>query len=232
MPSSLVGLFLFIVLLAPGFCFIIQRESRTASREFSTFRETATLALISFSCNAVVLITFAGLRALLPKHTPDVGRLVREGKPYLIANYAYLSSWALGLLAVSCVLALLLGTHQPKFARIVTRSVTPTSAWWELFGLYPNARIYVGCELEDGSYLGGELFTYNTEMRETGDREVTLSAPIRYRLPGKSAITLKDVSAVSVSARRVKFMTVSYLELESTATQLSPDGEPADEQVS
>jgi len=69
----------------------------------------------------------------------------------------------------------------------------------------------IGCELNDGSYLGGELFTYNSDEDETGDRELALSSPITYRAAGDDPVDLEDVGAVSVSARQIKFLTVSYL---------------------
>jgi hypothetical protein len=66
-------------------------------------------------------------------------------------------------------------------------------------------------------------------MRETTDRELALSAPIHYQLPGESKMLLENVSAISVSARRLRFMTVSYLPLESTIDETRPDGEASDE---
>jgi hypothetical protein len=68
--------------------------------------------------------------------------------------------------------------------------------------------------LDDGSYLGGWVLTYSPDSDETADRELTLSGPVTYRSPtGQEAMDL-GVSAVAVSARRIQYLTVSYLEPE------------------
>lgn len=212
MPSSLTGLVLFVLLLAPGFVFAAQRERRTPRRRRSTFAETVLLGLTSFLCDVAALLVFAVLRTTIPDHTPDVGRLVREGRDYFDANFAYIAWWALGLLALACAFGFVLGRWPPRFAPIFANDITFTSAWWDLFEQYPDSTVYVGCELNDGSYLGGELFTYNSDEEETADRELALSAPITYRAADTDEpVELEDVGAVSVSAGQIKFMTVSYL---------------------
>jgi hypothetical protein len=211
-PSSLTGLVLFVLLLAPGFVFAAQRERRTPRRRRSTFAETVLLGVTSFLCDVSALLVFAVLRTTIPDHTPDVGRLVREGRDYFDANFAYIAWWALGLLALACAFGFVLGRWPPRFAPIFANDITFTSAWWDLFEQYPDSTVYVGCELNDGSYLGGELFTYNSDEEETADRELALSAPITYRAAETDEpVELEDVGAVSVSAGQIKFMTVSYL---------------------
>ncbi len=211
MPSSFTGLVLFVLLLAPGFTFAAQRERRRPRRRRSAFGETVLLGLTSFLCDAAALLVFAALRVTIPDHTPDVGRLVRDGRTYFDAHYASVAWWALGLLTLACAFGFVLGRWPPRFAPIFADDITFTSAWWDLFEQYPDSTVYVGCELNDGSYLGGELFTYNSDEDETGDRELALSSPITYRAAGDDPVELEDVGAVSVSARQIKFLTVSYL---------------------
>ena len=78
--------------------------------------------------------------------------------------------------------------------------------------MHPDSKIYVGCELDDNSYLGGYLLTYSTEVKETGDRELALSGPITCRLSDGTETELHDVSAVTISARRLKYLMVSYID--------------------
>jgi Family of unknown function (DUF6338) len=212
LPSSFTGLVLFVLLLAPGFTFAAQRERRAPRRRRSAFAETVLLGLTSFLCDVSALLVFAVLRAAFPDHTPDVGRLVREGRTYFDAHYAYLGWWALGLLALACAFGFVLGRWPPKFAPVFAEDITFTSAWWDLFERYRDAKVYVGCELEDGSYLGGDLLTYNSDEDETENRELALAAPITFRASeADDEVELDDVGAVSVSARQIKFLTVSYL---------------------
>lgn len=227
MPSSFTGLVLFVLLLAPGFAFAAQRERRAPRRQRSVFGETVLLGLTSFLCDAAAILIFGALRAIIPGHTPDVGRLVRDGQSYFEAQYAYLGWWTLGLLALACGFGFVLGRWPPRFAPVFADDITFTSAWWDLFEQYPDSTVYVGCELEDGSYLGGELFTYNSDEDETEDRELALSAPITYRSAGTDdEVELEDVGAVSVSARRIKFMTVTYLPPSDGASRSADDADP------
>ncbi|HMG25603.1 MAG TPA: DUF6338 family protein [Acidimicrobiia bacterium] len=226
MPSSFTGLVLFVLLLAPGFVFAAQRERRAPRRQRSAFGETVLLGLTSFLCDAAALLVFALLRAAIPDHTPDLGRLVREGRDYFDANYSYITWWALGLLALACAFGFVLGRWPPRFATIFADDITFTSAWWDLFERYRDAKVYVGCELADGSYLGGDLLTYNSDEDETEHRDLTLSGPITFRASDTDEpIELKDVGAVSVSARQIKFMTVTYLPIENGDNETDADGE-------
>jgi Family of unknown function (DUF6338) len=215
LPSSFTGLVLFVLLLAPGFVFAAQRERRAPRRQRSAFGETVLLGLTSFLCDAAALLVFALFRATIPDHTPDLGRLVREGRDYFDANYSYITWWALGLLALACAFGFVLGRWPPRFATIFADDITFTSAWWDLFERYRDAKVYVGCELTDGSYLGGDLLTYNSDEDETENRDLTLSGPITFQASdAEDPIELEDVGAVSVSARQIKFMTVTYLPIE------------------
>ncbi len=225
MPSSFTGLVVFVLLLAPGFVFAAQHERRAPRRRRSAFGETVLVGLTSFLCDVAALLVFAVLRAALPDHTPDIGRLVREGRDYFDANYASIAWWAVGLLALACAFAFVLGRWPPKFAPIFANDIAFRSAWWDLFEQYPDSTVYVGCELNDGSYLGGELFTYNSDEDETVDRELALSAPIVYQAPGDDPVELEDVGAVSVSARQIKFMTVTYLPIGDGDDETDADGE-------
>jgi hypothetical protein len=82
-----------------------------------------------------------------------------------------------------------------------------------MFNDVPTAdqRVYVGCELEDGVYVAGDLYSYSEEVEETADRELILTGELTERAPDGKINALTDVSAVAVSARRIKYMRVSYI---------------------
>lgn len=200
---------------------------------------------------------FAAVRHLAPDHTPDLGRLLREPADYITSHLPYLAVWAAGIYVVALVLALLSGIVLPH-RRSGIRDV---SSWWLIFGdddratsrRWPSrrrgegtdararVRQYVGCDLIDGSYRGGYVYAYSTEVEETLDRDIVLVAPISYvpadppildapaalETAGKTSheappITdpaeLSDVGVAIVSAARIKFMTV-------TNVQSGADGE-------
>ena len=106
MPTTLVGLLLFVALLAPGFTYLLIAERGPLPvRGVSVLRETASVALASVLFNAAAVITVAALRAVAPGLTPDTGRLVREGLPYLRTHYAAIAWWSAGALCLACLLA-------------------------------------------------------------------------------------------------------------------------------
>ncbi|MCM1938456.1 DUF6338 family protein [Streptomyces sp. G3] len=213
MPSSLLGLVLFVVCLVPGFVYVAARDMRLPERTSSAFRETTRVVLASLAFDGIVLAVFALIRTASPGLTPDTGRLVREGWAYARDDYGRLTLWSCALLAAAACVAL-------AAARLLPRGPGPLSvesSWWLLFDRYPalvGAKCtYVGCELVDGSYLAGVLKHFAHQAEETSDRELALAAPLEYRShPGAPSRRLTGHQLVSVSAGQIKFLTVTYLD--------------------
>jgi hypothetical protein len=222
MPDTFLGLVLFVLFLAPGLSYFIVRETRRPQREISAFRETAALVLVGVACNLVVAIGFTLLRWVLPGHTPDVGSFVRNPAQYFKANFSYAVYWSLALVGLACVVAIWFGTRQGlllpglhlrrpylTWRQVPLGMIRFESTWYHFFHYDQKSFIYCGCHLEDGSWVGGFLKWYSTEVEETGDRELALTYP-RYRAPGSKKIA--DLTGmVIVSARRLTMLEVSYL---------------------
>lgn len=222
MPTTLVGLLVFLVLLVPGFAYTLRRERVASSRDLSVFRETVELAFVSVVADAVVLLLFAGARALWPGSTPDAPQLLRDPGHYAIDHLGLVAAWGGGMLAVAAALAAL--AAGPPLRRRQREHEAYASAWTLLFNEHPGARIYVGCLLDDGSYVNGRLRTYSRASEDGQDRDLTLTGPISYRGPDEThAAVLPDVGAAAVSARRLKLLTVSY----QTAAQRSSAERPS-----
>ncbi len=76
----------------------------------------------------------------------------------------------------------------------------------------PKAQRNIAAASDDESWVGGFVSSYSTEVEETGDREIVLSAPIRFRAKGQTeASVLPNVSAFVVSANHIVGMQVSLL---------------------
>jgi hypothetical protein len=221
MPSTLAGLAIFVISLAPGLTYVMTRQRVAPQQTMTAIRETAQLICVSLFLDIAILILFAGVRALWPSGTPDIDRLVREPAVYLRESYSLVWIWSVALLAVAVVTAALIGSGLMRgiLSRLpgvgVRPAVTPhesgVSAWWLLFQEKPGRRIHVGCNLDDGSYVSGWLAAFSTTVDDTGDRDLTLAAPLRYR-PKGVAVTeeLANTSAVVVSARKITLLHVSY----------------------
>lgn len=213
MPSTFGGLLLFLVSLAPGFVYSAARDAHYPERTSTTFRETTRVVLAGIGFDVVALGVFALARAFLPSITPDIPRWIDTGWRYVRAEYGVILLWAAVTLSIAMGLALIAARHLPRRRR----PLGAESAWWLQFGLYPEevgaAAIHVGCELLDGSHVSGTLRNFAHQAAETGDRELTLVAPLRYR-PGVGAptISLSGHQLLSVSARNIKFLTVTYLD--------------------
>ena len=240
MPTTLLGLVLFVVVLVPGLAFALIRERHSPDRPMSAFRETSLVACVSIACNLVALGVFGIVRASAPTATPDVGRLIRTPAVYLRSDYLSLFWWSVGILLLALLLSTLLGsgalakwspTRRP--ARLLTLDRAPDSAasgWWLLFEQHPEADVHVGCQLTDGSYLSGWLHSYDSLASDSPDRDLTIAAPIAYRPPGSTEISrLSRVGAVIVSARQIAFLSVSYVKNgQLSAISRIADDEPPD----
>lgn len=177
----------------------------------SPFRETALVVLGSAGTHVFSGLVFGVLRSTFPERTPDIGGFIRDPGAFFQAHYLSVSVWGLGSLVIACVLAAIVARWGPE----LSGPVNSRSAWYLAFE-DKRARgrgVHVGCELKDGSYLAGPLRRFSTEPEETGDRELTLEAPITYVAHGGTQVDLKVNMAV-VSAREIKFLTVSFVPLD------------------
>jgi hypothetical protein len=212
MPTTLLGVVISLVLIAPGLTYISVREfTRERTRpEHSSFRETGQVALVSVSCDALVLGLFTVARYFFPSRTFNVGKLVANPATYATTHFASLTAWSGCVVVAACVVAAALGRYLPAPERLAFHS-----AWWALFeDNRPEETVpLVSCTLDDGSWVRGRLYSYSRDDSDTPDRELTLTAPLSYRAPGApdEEVVVLDDQAMSVSARRLVSLSVSYV---------------------
>lgn len=219
MPTTVVGLVLFVAFLTPGLLHYTQRRTLVPTGELSPLVETSTLIAISLATNLAALAMFGVLRSMTPEHTPDVGSLLRGPGEYVEDRFAYVVAWGAGLLALSCGLAIV-AARWGWFRRTIVRAFAPVivnePAWFHVFETTPQipdgapAYIYVGCDLKDGSYIAGRLAWYSTETSETADRDLVLAAPISRKVGGK-AFEVPGFERVILSAREVQRLYVTWV---------------------
>lgn len=223
MPTTLLGLLLFVALLAPGLAHTVRAQVNRPVAKPSPLREAARLSLISLVSDLAALALFGLFRTWQPEHTPDVGRLVRDPGPYLQAEYPYLIAWGAGLLALACLIALIGAALQPsrpvrwlksapllRWALAAEGGAAQEPAWWRLFADRPE-RIHVGCQLSDGTWISGELSSFSAESDETENRELVLAGDLSIRAADDDETVPYDASAIVISARRVQYLAVTYV---------------------
>ncbi len=213
MPTSLLGLAVLLVIV-PGLGYQLGRESKQPTRELAGLRETVSLIFAGLVSTSVGLFAFGLVRWIAPSNTPDVGLFLRTPGLYFRDQLPYLASWTAAIIALSTGLAFFAGRHLPRNRG----GLAYASAWWRVFEIaekfkaFKGYKIYVGCELTDGSYVSGRLWSYNATVKETPDRDIVLTAPITHRpSDANGPVPLKGVSILTLSASRVKFLTVTYV---------------------
>lgn len=219
MPSTLTGLIIFVSLLLPGFVFQRRRSRDRPAAEETALQEALTVLFSGLVLDGVALAVVGGLWRMFPGQAINVSQLLLTPSAYVAAHPARMACWSVVLLTVAVTVGYLVAGRrtQALVRRSARRSVSTephASAWWLLFEEHPReVRVHVGCYLTDGGYLSGRLHSYSRVGKESGDRELTLRDEITYRRPGETTTSevLGNVGAVSVSARNIQFLTVTYL---------------------
>lgn len=226
-PSTLLGLTLFVVLLMPGLAYVLRHESSRPAREQSVFRDTIQIVFVSVVCLTVVGLTLAGAHWLFPAHTPDVGGFVRDPGQFAVANYVTVVWWGLACLAAATLIAAVAADPRVvgltarlldvRLARWMSGSsahrIRPAeSAWYLVFhkGDKDPGPIVVGARLDNGTYVYGRMHSFNVDPEESPNRDIVLSAPIRL-------VTADDVDEpmpaqyTVISGRNIVRLDVGYL---------------------
>lgn len=221
MPTTLTGLLLFVVLLLPGFAYLVGKERAGTERRASPFRETVAIVAASVAAELAVIVLVA---PIWTRHI-DFAGLVRAPGTYWRSSPGSLAAWSIALLLAAIVLAYV--TTWPVIRRIPSRVLTErlrdklqftyphpssVSGWWMLFEHYhPDHDRQVGLVIDDGSFVSGTHLSFNNDASDSPDRDIILLAPILYRAAGRDEAELYPVSMVSVSARRIVTMFVTVL---------------------
>ncbi len=236
MPTTLTGLLLFVVLLLPGFLYLVGKERVGTERRASPFRETIAVVAASVVAELAVVLATA---VVWTRHI-DFERLVREPGEYWRCHPALFAWWAVGLLLGAAALAYAATVpgirrqlvpkqlrHKDKFAYPHPSSV---SGWWMMFEhYYRDKQKHVGLVLDDGSFISGTRLSFNTDANDTPDRDIVLVAPIMYRPPGKDQARPYATSMACISARRIVTMFVTVKEPPGSPTSSPSAAETADE---
>ncbi|WP_371661326.1 DUF6338 family protein [Streptomyces sp. NBC_00280] len=218
MPSTFIGLLIFIVLLSPGLTYSWAKERSLPSLKLSVFRETATVAFVSTVSVTAASVIFSIFHLVLPATwTPNVGEMVRNPGDYLQSNYVSTFWWAIAVLLLAIILALTCGSWL-AFRNFVNRMLFAKpnpdrfqTEWEAAFTRAPGSQVVLTLVLEDGRVVTGDLSSRTAAADETVDREITLDAPIFMQVPGAPEAVEIEVDCIVVSARRISAIMVNYV---------------------
>lgn len=229
MPTTFTGLLLFVVLLLPGFVYLVGKERAGTERRTSPFRETVSIVAASSAAElSVVVISSPAWASIM-----DVDRLLTDLPGYWHDHARLLALWFVGLLLAAIALAY--AATRPALRHLVERiggeypHPSAVSAWWMLFHqLDPSADKQVGCVLDDGSYIEGNLVSFNIDASDIADRDIILGEPVKYRPAGDDIVHSHPASAVCISARQISIVFVTYLD---PAEEVTSSAEEAEEKA-
>jgi hypothetical protein len=211
-PTTFVGLVIFVAFLTPGFLHSAQRRALVPQAERSALMETTAVVSVSFATNAVMALVFGVVRWVFPEHAPDVGQLLTSGSDYWIEHLPYVLTWATVLLAGSCALAVLVARSE-RLRRRLSGALPPviiqSSAWCEVLNALDGSYTHAGLELTDGAFVSGRVVWFSTELEETGDRDLVLGPPLQLRTSGGARPL--DVQRVVIAARDIRRIDVTYI---------------------
>jgi hypothetical protein len=227
LPTTLVGLLLFVAFLTPGACYTFRREANEPSsrKEISVLREASRYIGVSLLSDSLAICIYLGLRALAPRIVPDPGQVAQDPQKFYQSRTSQSLIWGIGLLGLACLIATVLAAiaessvldrllkHQ-LFQWLFRQTIKPQSAWFQMFTAHKDDKelsVYLECNLTDGAYIAGYLWTYSPDADETQDRELTLRYPILVRDVGATEALLAKAGSVVVSARCISYLTVSYV---------------------
>lgn len=250
MPTTLTGLLLFVVLLLPGFAYLVGKERVGTERRTSPLRETVSIVSASVTSELAVVAFSWWLwsRAL------DIDRLIGDPGAYWRERPGLLAAWGLGLLAASTAVAVAAtrpSVRRPQWVRSLVRRVkrphwlrrllnrlvgpyphpSSVSGWWTLFEHWKlGLTIQVGCALDDSSYVRGWLASFNTSADDTTERDLLLHEPIYYRAPGAKDGRYINCQAVCIPGSRITLLQVAYFTPDQAAA-LARERAQTDEQA-
>jgi hypothetical protein len=222
LPTTTVSLFVTIAFALPGYIFHRTALRRNPERTDTAVTEVLSVLFASIAIDTLVLVVLVTASVVLPVAKIDASGFVANPQTYTVKNLDVVAGWAsvgfLLALVVAVVAALRpwerwLPARWREWADNRERLYQDQqSAWWRLFHDNPGTRVYVGCTVDDGSYVSGFLNSYSKVGTEHADREITLRAPVTYRPSDESkAVQLDEVGAAVLSARHIVFMTVTYV---------------------
>jgi hypothetical protein len=222
MPTTLTGLLLFVVILLPGFAYLVGKERHGTERRLSPFRETVAIVSASIISEVIVLAIFAVIRVLWPARTPNIGALLSQGSVYLFgdkSHHGHYQGFAiLGILLLAGATLIAYLATVPRLRRVGKWFTGPyphestVSAWWILFESWKrDSNIEVGCVLGNSSSIRGQFGSFNISADDSPDRDLILTDPIYYSPAARSAEIRYDASAVAIAARSIVAMFVTYI---------------------
>jgi hypothetical protein len=241
LPASIASLALFVALLVPGMIYAIRLEKYTSRAQPSQLRELVQVILASILSGVLAIAVYIPFRINFAGVTPSFQLWASEGNKYWIGHFESIVVLCALYFLISCSFGMVLAEAHGRALRgdrgfgwftQVSRWVLPnpirqTSGWSVIADLYESEDnppyVYVGCQMKDGSYVSGPLWTLSHRAEEDQNRDLVISAPILFRAAGGDEIVkLETVHYSIMSASDVSRIDITHLRNQEDFPEPSP----------
>jgi len=217
-PTDLVGVAFYVLLILPGVMFAISRERHRPRIKQSTFRETATAIFVSTAIVSVFAFFVALASLLFPSVHGEVARFLVDPGLYSRDRFEAFVLIGFVLLGVATWGAWWLGGKRADELIFNRRIEDPNrDSWGYVFTRKPGARNFVGVQLKEGTWVQGFVDTYGNVGEEGMPKALTLIGAISIRPPG-SELEPYDGEVIVIKDAEILYMTVTYMADESVPT--------------
>lgn len=214
-PTTVLGLFLFLLLVTPGLSYEMLRERRRPAVEESAFREASRIALASAAFDVAALLIFAVVRLVAPGALLDPGKWLADPHAYIRDHYA-LVGVTIGAFVVLAV-GVAAGTDR-LLRRQAPGDIRPGGIWFQLFRVdRPEGTVpWLSIRLSDGTDVAGFL-SYYVSAEEPANREIALKQNAEHtglQLRNKDATAVERLdgwSNVILRGDEITCLKVKYL---------------------
>lgn len=224
MPTEPIAAIIYVCLLLPGIAFIWNFEGHRPSIKRSVFRETATVVIASaasllsvFICVYVTgFLSTAVQRGLLQFFVDPVGLFKSDSQRFIgVLLAGATASVALGAFYGSATAHKWFRSAIQRLYALFRKDMPSIerglSAWSAAFDALPRHDVRIGAQLKSGTWIQGNLYTFNQDGHDGPDRALTLSGEIFYRLADSDHVReLEGFSMVVLQASEIEFMTVGH----------------------
>ncbi|MDF2046469.1 DUF6338 family protein [Microbacterium sp. Kw_RZR3] len=219
MPTDLVGVAFYVLLILPGVMFAISRERHRPRIKQSTFRETATAIFVSTAIAASFGFVVAIASLLSPSVHTEVVRFLDDPALYARERFEAFVIVGFVLLSVAACGAWWLGSKRADELISTRRTEDPNrDSWGYVFNRKPEARNFVGVRLKEGTWVQGYVDTYGNVGEEGMPKALTLIGAISIRPPG-GQLEAYEGEVIVVKDAEILYLTVTYMDGEPV-----PDG--------
>lgn len=218
MPETVASLIAFLLLVTPGICFELLRESSRPERVRSTFRETAVVVVASVVLSGAALAVLLLVREVESNWLPSPQDLARSPGASSTEHLGLVVRALTAHVVLACGLAY--AWHRLLCWKRPGGKVSPNPAWFEIVrgNANPrNDRVLVSVELQDGSGVRGLVKGYDLTPDQSL-RSLVLAGSDSNPLVTRRASTAVESPVdpgwayVVVPAEHIKLATVAFVD--------------------